>query len=103
MYIILVLFPLGAAFLIVGFVIERCWGVLWRKERMGFPATLRPEDHLITHGIFNYVRHPHNLMVILESLGISFISLGLYYLGIPLSWTLLPSCCSPHFCLSLST
>ena len=53
------------------------------------PATLQPQDQLITHGIFSYVRHPHNLMVVLESLGMSAISLGLHYLSFLFPWVLI--------------
>jgi protein-S-isoprenylcysteine O-methyltransferase Ste14 len=82
MWIVWILFALGVGLLLIGFAIFRCWMMLWRREGMGFPATLKPQDHLITHGIFGYVRHPHNLMVVLDSFGLSFISLGLHYLGV---------------------
>jgi len=88
MWFVWILFPLGVGLLLVGFAIFRCWGTLWQRERMGPPATLEPQDHLITHGIFSYVRHPHNLLVVLESFGISSISLGLHYLGALFPWSL---------------
>ena len=88
MWFVWILFPLGVGLLLVRVAIFRCWGTLWHRERMGPPATLQPQDHLITHGIFSYVRHPHNLMVVLESFRISSISLGLHYLGVLFPWPL---------------
>jgi protein-S-isoprenylcysteine O-methyltransferase Ste14 len=89
MWFVWILFSLGVGLLLVGFAIFRCWGTIWHREVMGSPATLEPQDHLITNGIFSYVRHPHNLMAVLESFGMSSISLGFHYLGVLFPWPLI--------------